>query len=103
MNTKTKIQIGSVVGIILIILLTVFTINSINENNKKERDETFKNNYDMCKSQAYQSYLTNWEGECKTSLKAEDCSLDLDIADRLTERLTNEEKECLDLYKIELK
>lgn len=71
------------------------------EREQKEDLENFQRDldYNTCISSAYNTYLLNWNGSCKTLGKKDDCQLPSDTASRWDDMLKEEKDTCFDLYK----
>lgn len=61
-----------------------------------------KRTYELCMAQSYDTYSINWDNNCKIIGEKADCSLTNAQADRLAEGRDEDEKTCMDLYKLEL-
>lgn len=73
------------------------------ETEKKQEEDLqkFQNelSYNTCITTAYDTYLLNWNGSCKTLGKKDDCQLPSETATRWDDMLKQEKDTCYNLYK----
>ncbi len=55
--------------------------------------------YNGCVHDAEYNYNNRWEGHCVLVGKGENCSLPAYVADKFEEKLVEDKKQCLDIYK----
>ena len=65
---KTLIIIGS---ILVAVLLIIWAVNS----SAKKAESKRLNNIAWCEDSAYDTYVSDWNGQCKLEGKGDDCSL----------------------------
>jgi hypothetical protein len=73
------------------------------ELDKVFAEDMAKSSYLGCKNNAFANYSKTWENECETRKLGENCSLPLTIANLIDASKETEDKDCLEIYKIEMK
>ena len=101
----------AIIGIIIAVIIggSLIVSQSIKADSKRqaESDKSLKEmrakiSYNSCKELAYSNYSSNWENECKIKNLNKDCSLPLYLANELDSTKAQDEKDCLEIYKIEM-
>ena len=102
-------QILIILGVLSIIATLVISNNEkIARERRKESSEIFqktmaKLDYDNCMSEAFSTYQDNWQSNCKGKGLKPDCMLQSSLAEYLGEVRSKDEKDCMELYKLQLK
>lgn len=97
MKTKHIIAIALLPSLIIgLLIYTNYDLRIRQMAGKKEEEAMQK--YHACRSVSEELYDDNWENECQSLGRGEDCRLPIYIADSLNDDLEKEIDRCIKLY-----